>query len=103
MIDGPTEVIDLEKTNSNKNLVKNFVDDILVNVRMENHAAYFNGDSFERGPFQRISLWQRVQLHPAIRLPSLYRVIGRYGLCFAKRLQFEATGLYSSVFQESPN
>lgn len=46
MIDGPTQATDLEKTEVNKALVKNFVDDILVNGRMEKLAGYFNGDNY---------------------------------------------------------
>lgn len=46
MTDGTTEVTDLDKTGSNKVLVKAFVDDILVNGRMQNLAAYFNGDDY---------------------------------------------------------
>ncbi len=46
MIDGATEVVDLDKTSSNKALVSAFVDDILVNGRMEKLAGYFNGDAY---------------------------------------------------------
>ncbi len=46
MIDGTTELKDLDKTESNKVLVKNFVDDILVNGKMEKLAGYFDGDNY---------------------------------------------------------
>lgn len=46
MTDGPTEVKDLDKTAANKNLVRAFVDDILVNGRMEKLAGYFDGDNY---------------------------------------------------------
>lgn len=46
MTDGSTEVKDLDKTDANKTLVKNFVDDILVNGRMEKLASYFDGDNY---------------------------------------------------------
>ncbi len=46
MIDGPTEAADLERTAENKALVRAFVDDILVNGRMDRLAGYFNGDSY---------------------------------------------------------
>ncbi|MFM8911529.1 MAG: hypothetical protein ACKOE6_01265 [Flammeovirgaceae bacterium] len=46
MIDGSTELKDLDKTESNKTLVRNFVDDILVNGRMEKLAGYFDGDNY---------------------------------------------------------
>lgn len=46
MIDGPTQAIDLDKTEPNKALVRQFVDDILVSGRMEKLAGYFNGDNY---------------------------------------------------------
>lgn len=46
MLDGPTEVTNLDKTEANKNLVRNFVDDILVNGRMNVLATYFDGDHY---------------------------------------------------------
>ncbi len=46
MIDGPTEPTDLSSTEDNKALARAFVDDILVNGRMEKLAGYFNGDSY---------------------------------------------------------
>jgi predicted SnoaL-like aldol condensation-catalyzing enzyme len=46
MIDGPAESKDLEKTESNKTLVRHFVEDILVDGKMEKLAGYFNGDNY---------------------------------------------------------
>ncbi|NUP06061.1 MAG: SnoaL-like domain-containing protein [Polyangiaceae bacterium] len=46
MTDGPTEAKDLEKTEANKALVNAFVDDILVNGRMEKLAGYIDGDEY---------------------------------------------------------
>lgn len=46
MIDGTTKVKDLDKTASNKELVKNFVNDILVNGKMEKLSGYFDGDNY---------------------------------------------------------
>lgn len=46
MIDGTTEVKDLDKTAENKALVKNFVTDILVNGKMEKLAGYFDEDNY---------------------------------------------------------
>ena len=46
MVDGPTEATDFGKTAANKALVRQFVDDILVNGRMEKLAGYFNGDAY---------------------------------------------------------
>jgi predicted SnoaL-like aldol condensation-catalyzing enzyme len=46
MTDGPTEVRDAEKTAANKKLVASFVDDILVNGRLDKLAGYYDGDSY---------------------------------------------------------
>ncbi len=46
MVDGTTEIKDLDKTLANKNLVKGFVEDILVNGKMEKLSAYFDGDNY---------------------------------------------------------
>lgn len=46
MIDGPTEARDLDKTEANKTLVASFVDDILVNGRMQKLSDYFDGDNY---------------------------------------------------------
>lgn len=46
MTDGTTEVKDLDKTAENKKLVNAFVEDILVNGRMDRLAGYFDGDHY---------------------------------------------------------
>ncbi len=48
MIDGPTTAKDLDKTAANKKLVSSFVDDILVNGRMDRLAGYFDGDNYQQ-------------------------------------------------------
>jgi predicted SnoaL-like aldol condensation-catalyzing enzyme len=46
MTDGPTEPSDINKTAANKTLVKQFVDDILVNGKMDKLTGYFHGDNY---------------------------------------------------------
>ncbi|PBC05452.1 nuclear transport factor 2 family protein [Mesorhizobium sp. WSM3860] len=46
MTDGPTAAVDLDRTEANKALVAQFVDDILVNGRFEKLAGYFDGDTY---------------------------------------------------------
>jgi predicted SnoaL-like aldol condensation-catalyzing enzyme len=46
MIDGPTSAIDVDKTDANKALVAKFVDDILVNGKLDKLAGYFDGDNY---------------------------------------------------------
>lgn len=46
MTDGPTEATDLERTEENKKLVRQFVDDILVNGKLDKLAEYYDGDNY---------------------------------------------------------
>ncbi len=46
MIDGSTEIKDLSKTEANKTLVKNFLEDILINGQMDKIGKYFDGDKY---------------------------------------------------------
>ena len=46
MIDGATEITDLDKTDANKEIVKGFVNDILVNGDMTKISGYFDGDNY---------------------------------------------------------
>jgi predicted SnoaL-like aldol condensation-catalyzing enzyme len=46
MTDGPTEPEDLELTEQNKELVRRFVDDILVNGKLDKLADYYHGDNY---------------------------------------------------------
>lgn len=46
MIDGAATASELDRTEANKALVAQFVDDILVNRRLEKLAGYFDGDSY---------------------------------------------------------
>jgi len=46
MTDGPTQAEDLERTGQNKELVRQFVEDILVNGKLDKLADYYNGDNY---------------------------------------------------------
>ncbi|HYN81293.1 MAG TPA: hypothetical protein VES88_07315 [Gemmatimonadaceae bacterium] len=46
MLGGPTQATGLMHTEANKELVRAFVDDILVNGRMDKLAGYFDGDNY---------------------------------------------------------
>lgn len=45
-IDGTTEIKDLDKTEENKELVKNFVKDILVGENPDKLTSYYDGDNY---------------------------------------------------------
>jgi predicted SnoaL-like aldol condensation-catalyzing enzyme len=46
MTDGPTQATDLEKSAANKELVRSYIDDTLVNGKLDRMAAYFDGDNY---------------------------------------------------------
>jgi len=46
MTDGLTEVKDLDKTEHNKTLIRNFVEDVFINGKMEKLPGYFDGDNY---------------------------------------------------------
>lgn len=46
MTDGPTEAKDLALTEQNKQLVRQFVEDLLVNGKMDKLATYYDGDRY---------------------------------------------------------
>lgn len=46
MTDGTTTVTDLDRTHANKQLVQAFVNDILVNGRMDRLVGYYDGDAY---------------------------------------------------------
>ncbi|MDO6808956.1 nuclear transport factor 2 family protein [Zobellia galactanivorans] len=46
MIDGAIEITDLDKTEANKTLVRNFITDILINGNMDKIGNYFEGDQY---------------------------------------------------------
>ena len=46
MVDGPTEVTDLEWTDSNREFVQSFIDEVLINGQFERLARYVDGESY---------------------------------------------------------
>lgn len=46
MIDGATEITDLDKTEENKAFMRNFVTDVLVYNKLEKISDYYNNDNF---------------------------------------------------------
>lgn len=44
--DGPTDVVDLDKTGANKKLVKEFVETVLIAGEFDKLSAYFNGNNY---------------------------------------------------------
>lgn len=85
MVDGPVAATDLDKTEANKKLVRTFVDDILVNGRMEKLAGYFDGDNYHQhnpqiadgltGLGSALAALQKAGI--ALKLDKIHRVLGK--------------------------
>lgn len=46
MFDGPTKIVDLDKTEKNKEVAKDFVEGILMGKNIKNFFDYFNGENY---------------------------------------------------------
>lgn len=46
MVDGTTEIVDVEKTEENKQIAENFVKDVLMGQHPEKLAEYFDGNNY---------------------------------------------------------
>ncbi len=46
MVEGPTEANDLDRTESNREIVRSFVDQILINGRLDQLSRYINGECY---------------------------------------------------------
>ena len=46
MVDGTTEIVDVEKTEENKQIAENFVKDVLMGQHPEKLTEYFNGNNY---------------------------------------------------------
>lgn len=46
MVDGTTEIVDVEKTEENKQIAENFVKDVLMGQHPEKLPEYFNGNNY---------------------------------------------------------
>ena len=65
MIDGPTEVSDLNKTETNRKFVRSFVHEVLINGQLDRLEHYIDGEGYtEHNPHFANGL-------PALRSPSL--------------------------------
>ena len=68
MTDGPTEVRDLDKARATKKLVGSFVDDILVNGKLDKLAGYFDGtttaNTIRKSPMVFLGLARRWRVWP---------------------------------------
>lgn len=68
MVDGPTEVTDIEKTDSNREMVRSFIDEVLINGRFDVLDIYIDDERFtEHNSRLKGGL---SELHSALTVPT---------------------------------
>jgi predicted SnoaL-like aldol condensation-catalyzing enzyme len=76
MVDGPTEVTDLEKTETNRNLVRSFVSEILIEGKQEKLGDHIDETNFiDHNPRLEGLSELRERLGKSIRYERLHRVL----------------------------
>ena len=78
MIDGPTEVADLDKTEVNRELVRSFVDEVIINGQLDRLEHYVDAEDYtEHNP------------HMADGLPALRSVLSEAASNGKRMIQYE--------------
>ncbi len=73
MVDGPTEVRDLDQTDANKAIVRGFVDDVLLGRRAEALPRYVSEQAYVRHPPHA----DRGLIDDAVEYVKVHRLIGQ--------------------------
>ena len=105
MVDGPTGVADLDATESNRERIRSFVDEVLVNRRLDSLDNYIDDGNFTQHnpriadglPALRAALEAVSAQGPSIRYDRIHRLLaeGNFVLCASEGL-FE--GLHSAFY-----
>lgn len=111
MVDGPTEATDLDRTNYNREIVRSFVHDVLVNGHLDKLVHYFHDESYtEHNPRigDGLSTLRSALSDPAtnagitIKYDRMHRILaeGSFVLTVSEGTVSEGTvsGVHSSFF-----
>ena len=84
MTDGPTNSQDLDKTDRNKALVWNFIEDMMINGKIETRLNYFNGNHYiQHNPYisdgisgfdQALEAWGRQGI--TMKFDTVHQILG---------------------------
>lgn len=77
MVDGPTDVCDLDFTESNKEVVRSFVDNILINAQFDQIELYIDESYIEHNP------------HLSDGLPALYSALSEHSSNHSLSIRYE--------------
>ena len=106
MIDGPTEVTDLDKTEVNREIVRSFVEEVLINGQFEKLEQYIDAEDYtEHNPHMSDSLplLRSALAAPApdgkrmIQYNKMHRILteGSFSLCVSEGFR---EGVHSSFY-----
>ena len=104
MLDGATEIVDLDKTEANRAFVRAFVDEVLVRRRLDKLEKYLDGDFMQHNPqiadgvaALRSALEVTENGSFTIQYDQIHRVLaeGNFVLCMSKG---KRDGVHSSFY-----
>ena len=104
MLDGATEITDLDKTEANRALVRTAVDEVFVRRRLDRLEAHFEDGFLQHNPEMgdgiaalRSSLEARANGSPRLRYERVHRVLaeGNFVLCMSEGYR---DGVHSSFY-----
>lgn len=102
MIDGPTDVADLEKTEENREVIKTFVDEVLVRGQLNKLSSYIGAEGYvEHNPDMADGLSALSEALASNDKPRKYErthrllVEGNFGLCVSEGF---LDGVHSSFY-----
>jgi len=106
MVDGATEVFDLESTEDNRQLVRSFIEGVLIDQKLEKLSEYFGSESFtEHNPHSEdgVPALRSALSEPAsgddlmVRYEKLHRVLAEGNFVLAVSEGFK-NGIHSSFY-----
>lgn len=104
MLDGATDIVDLDKTEANRKLVHAFADQVLVERQLQRLDAYVDDELVQHNPeiadgaaALRTTLETTVNGEPGIRYDKIHRVLaeGNFVLCMSEG---HRNGVHSSFY-----
>ena len=113
MVDGPTEVTDLDRTEDNRKTVSSFVKDILIDRQLEKFENYIDDDSFTQHDSKiadglsalRLALEATVENSLRMEYSQNHRVLaeGNFVLSVSEGLYSEVNSAFYDLFRVSKN
>lgn len=105
MTDGPTTITDLDKTESNRERVRSFIDDVMIQGHLEKLESYVNNEHFTQHnpqisdglPALRLVLQTKFGEDSAIKYTHLHRLLAEGNFVLAVS-EVSLNGVHSSFY-----